>query len=69
MVVFANNVSSNTNTNTNANTNTKPTQVNEYPWMVAFANKAADEQGGCGATLVCIRINTIPVNMDLEKGV
>merc|ERR1712032_1493212 len=28
------------------------TEVNEYPWMVAFANKAADDQGGCGATLI-----------------
>merc|ERR1712198_241291 len=28
------------------------TEVNEYPWMVVFANKAADVQGGCGATLI-----------------
>jgi len=28
------------------------TEVNEYPWMVVFANKAADNQGGCGATLI-----------------
>ena len=28
------------------------TQVNEYPWMVVFANKTAEYQGGCGATLV-----------------
>ena len=32
------------------------TQVNEYPWMVVFANKEADNQGGCGATLVCINL-------------
>ena len=35
--------------------------MNEYPWMVVFASKAADNQGGCGATLVCITINIIPV--------
>ena len=31
---------------------TNYTQVNEYPWMIVFANKTADKQGGCGATLV-----------------
>ena len=28
------------------------TQVNEYPWMIVFANKTAEKQGDCGATLV-----------------
>ena len=61
------NTNMNTNTNTITNTNTEPTQVNQYPWMVAFANKAADDQGGCGATLVCIRINLIPEHTFLKN--
>merc|ERR1712180_79556 len=28
------------------------TEVNEYPWMIVFANKTAEKQGGCGATLI-----------------
>jgi len=31
------------------------TEVNEYPWMVVFADKAGDKQGGCGATLISDR--------------
>ena len=54
-------------TNARSNTNSEQTQVNEYPWMVVFADKAGDNQGGCGATLVCIRINLITLYMDLDK--
>jgi len=28
------------------------TEVNEYPWMIVFANKTAEKQGDCGATLI-----------------
>merc|ERR1712098_892855 len=28
------------------------TEVNEYPWMIVFANKTVEKQGGCGATLI-----------------
>ena len=27
-------------------------QVNEYPWILIFADKTGKDQGGCGATLV-----------------
>ena len=71
---FGTNASPNTNTNTSSNTNTNRSrtehkckywsQVNEFPWMVAFFNE--DEEHICGATLVCTGFLFSPVHPLLE---
>ena len=38
----------------------KEKQVNEYPWMLIFADKTGKEQKGCGAALVCYFFTAAP---------